>query len=64
MSINSPKCCICEYVADAFGNYVECKKTAENGKHMFVDWYYWNDGAPAECPLNTEKEEVEKNDCG
>lgn len=42
---------------DAFGNYVGCGKTAENGTHMFVDWFYWNTGSPNECPLRKEKED-------
>ena len=46
-----PTCYGCKYVADTFGNYVECAKTAETGTHMFVDWYYWNDGCPKKCPL-------------
>lgn len=50
----------CEYVVDAFGKEVKCRKTAENDKHMFAIWYYWNDGAPAECPINTGTEEVGK----
>ena len=45
------KCYDCKYLIDAFGNYVMCKKSAENGTQMFVDWYYWNDGSPEKCPL-------------
>ena len=51
MSRDDPKCCGCEYVLDTFGNYVECRKTAEAGTHMFADWYYWNNQCPDECPL-------------
>lgn len=52
------RCNNCKYLADAFGNYVECKKSAENGLHMFVDWHYWNNSSPEECPLknNTLKD--------
>lgn len=60
--MNNQKCNCCEYVVDAFGKDVKCRKTEENGKHMFAVWYYWNDGAPAECPIKKEKEE-RKNDC-
>ena len=48
---NEQKCYDCKYLIDVFGNYVECKKSAENGTHMFVDWYYWNNESPEKCPL-------------
>lgn len=51
--MSEPKCYGCEYLADVLGNYVECRKTAEEGTHMFVDWYYWNNGCPDKCPLKS-----------
>ena len=53
--MDKPECYGCEYLADVFGNYVECKKSAETGTHMFVDWYYWNKGSPEKCPLKNDK---------
>ncbi len=54
--MSEPMCYGCKYLADTLGNYVECKKSAETGKHMFVDWYYWNDGSPDECPLKAKED--------
>ena len=54
--MSEPTCYGCKYLADAFGNYVECRKTAEEGTHMFVDWYYWNDGSPDKCPLKSNNQ--------
>ena len=51
---NEPTCYGCKYLIGAFGNYVECRKTAEHGTHMFVDWFYWNNGSPKDCPLRKE----------
>ena len=58
--MNVPRCYMCRYIADALGNFVECKKLAETGSHMFVDWYYWNDGAPEECPLRDKMNATEQ----
>ena len=55
--MSEPTCYGCKYLADTFGNYVECKKSAENGTHIFVDWYYWNDGSPDKCPLKLAEDE-------
>lgn len=55
--MGNPKCYGCKYLADVFGNYVECGKAAENGTHIFVDWFYYNDGAPECCPLKAEERE-------
>lgn len=51
--MSETKCYGCKYLADTLGNYVECMKTAEEGTHMFVDWYYWNNGCPDKCPLRS-----------
>ena len=56
MAQNEPTCYGCKYLIDVFGNYVECRKTVEQGTHMFVDYFYWNTGSPNECPLRKEKE--------
>ena len=55
-------CYGCKHLIDTFGNYVECGKTAENGIHMFVDWFYWNTGSPKECPLRKEINHTKKSD--
>lgn len=58
--VGNPKCYGCKYLVDVFGNYVECSKAAENGTHIFVDWFYYNDGAPKCCPLKAmEGEETQ-----
>lgn len=61
--MSEPACYGCKYLADVFGNYVECKKSAETGTHMFVDWYYWNNGSPDKCPLKA-KEDTGKTETG
>lgn len=42
-------CGKCEHMKDVFGNYVECVLL-----HKFVDWWYWNNSVPDDCPLNIE----------
>lgn len=56
--MSEPICYGCKYLADTFGNYVECKKSAENGTHIFVDWYYWNGGSPEVCPFKAINSET------
>lgn len=53
-----PECYGCTHMQDAFGNYVECTLYAKNNtfNHLFVDYWYWNDGAPDKCPLKKHKE--------
>ena len=60
--MNDPTCYGCECLADSFGNYVVCKKAAEDGTNMFVDWWYWNNGSPDECPLKIKTDEVSDKD--
>lgn len=52
----SPTCYECKHLIDTFGNYLECGLSAKEGNHMFVDWYYWNDGCPDKCPLKSNEE--------
>lgn len=40
------KCDKCPYFKDQFGNFVMCIKTSR-----FVDWEYWNNVEPEDCPL-------------
>lgn len=40
------KCEKCEYFKDVFGNFVQCIKTGR-----FLDWEYWNNKEPEDCPL-------------
>ena len=44
----------CKYFKDVFGNYVQCVKTGR-----FVDYEYWNNEQPEDCPIKdtTEAEE-------
>ena len=46
------KCEKCEFLADVFGNFVQCCKTGR-----FVDYEYWHNEDPADCPLKAEREE-------
>lgn len=50
MMTNKPSCTNCPNMADFAGNYVECVKL-----HRFVDWWWWRDQAPEDCPKR-EKE--------
>ena len=46
------KCENCEFFKDVFGNYVQCCKTGR-----FLDYEYWHDEDPSDCPIKAEKEE-------
>lgn len=56
--MNKISCMDCKNIADMFlqsvcdGNYCECILL-----HRFVDWYYWNDLAPDDCPKRQDQEE-------
>ena len=50
-------CYSCEHLHDEFGNFVSCDLL-----HVFVDWYYWNDQTPKDCPLNKQKDKELEND--
>lgn len=47
------KCDKCQYFTDVFGNFVQCVKTGR-----LIDWEYWNNIEPEDCPFkeNTEDE--------
>lgn len=62
-NMNEPKCCGCKYAIDAFGNYTECGKAAEEGTHMFIDWHYWNNESPDKCPLKKIQQPKQKTEC-
>jgi len=49
------RCGNCKYLVDVFGNFVQCVKTGR-----FVDYEYWNNIEPEDCPLKNEppKEET------
>jgi len=50
--MNEPSCTSCEHIADFAGNYTECVLL-----HRFVDWYYWKNLSPDDCPkLNCDNE--------
>lgn len=49
--MNEPKCIDCDHLADFAGNYVECVLL-----HRFVDWCYWHDISPDDCPLKKKTE--------
>lgn len=40
----------CEYLKNVFGNYVQCVKTG-----CFVDYEYWHDETPDDCPLEAKE---------
>jgi len=40
------RCEKCEYLKNVFGNFVECVLL-----HHFVDYEYWNNETPADCPF-------------
>lgn len=42
-------CTNCKNIADFGGNYTECVLL-----HRFVDWYYWKNLAPDDCPLDAK----------
>lgn len=48
------KCEHCEFFVDVFGNFVQCVKTGR-----FVDYEYWNNIEPEDCPL---KEKLPKEE--
>ena len=48
------KCEKCEYFKDVFGNFVQCIKTGQ-----FLDWEYWNNKEPEDCPLDKEEKNNE-----
>ena len=50
-------CYGCKYLRDQFGNFVECGLLAKEGTHLFVDYYYWNEGYPDDCPKLKEHTE-------
>lgn len=41
--------CDCKSLKDQFGNFVFCPLLQQ-----FVDWYYWNNKAPENCPKNNK----------
>ena len=45
-------CDHCEYLKDVFGNYVMCVKTGR-----FVDYEYYHNIQPEDCPKTKEKKE-------
>ena len=49
MNTWKPSCSNCEYISDFGGNYTECVKL-----HKFVDWWYWRDDSPEECPRRND----------
>lgn len=48
------QCDKCPYFKDIFGNYVQCVKTGR-----FIDYEYWHNELPDDCPL---PEWVERTD--
>ena len=58
--MSEPNCYGCKHIKDVFGNYVECGELAKTGTHMFVNWYYWRDGSPDECPLKAKADKKEE----
>ena len=48
--MEKPSCTNCKYIADFAGNYTECVLL-----HRLVDWYYWRNLSPDDCPENKVK---------
>ena len=46
------QCEHCEFLKDVFGNYVQCNLTGR-----FVDYEYWNNIQPEDCPKKGKEEE-------
>lgn len=53
------ECYGCPHLCNSMGDYTECglylKKHSHELGHMFVDWFYWNSGAPDKCPLKNNQ---------
>ena len=49
------KCDKCEYFNDVFGNFIQCKKIGR-----FIDYEYWHNQEPEDCPTKDKplKEET------
>ena len=43
------KCDGCEHFIDVFGNFVQCSET-----NRFIDYEYWNNEEPEDCPKKGE----------
>lgn len=43
-------CAGCGYITSFGGNYIECVLLSR-----FVDWYYWNNKSPDDCPKKKRK---------
>ena len=44
------RCDNCEYFVTVFGDHSQCVKTGR-----IVDYEYWNNEQPADCPLKDEQ---------
>lgn len=51
------KCSKCEHFKDIIGNYVQCVKTGR-----LIDWEYWHDVQPEDCPFTANNDEVKEVD--
>lgn len=47
------KCDKCSCFKNVFGNFVQCIKTGR-----LIDWEYWNNIEPEDCPLKEMKTEM------
>ena len=50
------KCDKCPYFKDQFGNFIMCIKTSR-----FVDWEYWNNIEPEDCPLKENRDDENRS---
>lgn len=48
------KCEYCKFFKNVFGNFVQCAQTGR-----FIDWEYWNNKEPEDCPFKFESKEKE-----
>jgi len=42
----------CEFAKVVFGDYIECVRL-----HCLMDWRYWHNEIPDDCPIEKRKEE-------
>ena len=55
LTIQKPKqdinCSTCPYRIISHNNYVQCELLHTGLDYVSVNWFYWNNSKPNECPL-------------
>lgn len=49
------KCDTCRFHINVFGNFIQCVKTGR-----LVDYEYWNNLEPEDCPMILSKQDINK----